>query len=836
MKLVKRMSVLIGVLVLAISAIIGVMASIMASNIIKKLIYQSLSNQAGAGAELIQRYIASDLNILNELATRVRTKTMDWDTQRSSLIDDVDRVGFLDIAVVTPDGIARYIKDNTTSDLANRDYIMAALSGKQAVSDVIISRVINKPVLMFAVPITDSAGKKTVGALIGRKDATALTEITSNLNLENSYFPDSRIVIINKEGVITAHPDTNLVLTQFNPIKEAEKNKAYADFAAALGTVITQDSGIVSYLYLDSDEIAAFQPIRGTLWKILIIVNHSDFMHGINQLILYILIVTAVLLILGIGVAFFIGRSIAKPIITVAGTLKQISSGKCDLTSQITINSKDEIGDLAEYFNKTMRKIKNLVTVIKNQATALEQIGDDLSLNMNTTTQETNAISSNIKGIKERVTRQGGSVNQTNEEVDNITISAGKLNEEVAVQAASVEKSTAAIEQMLASIQEVAKTLVQNEENVNVLAQASEVGRSSLQGVAADIGEIARESEGLLAINAVIQGIASQTNLLSMNAAIEAAHAGESGRGFAVVADEIRKLAENSSKQSKIISDALKKITGAINKITLSTDEVLGKFEAIESGIKTVAEQETHIRLSMEEQNAGSKQILEAVSQVNTSTQGVKSRMVEMLDGSRKIKGEGGMLESITTEINKDVGEMAISATEIEEAVNNVNELSKTNKERIEALVKEVSLFKVDGAIKQYRWVRTLSIGNELIDFQHQELFKRINTLFRAMGNGKNDELKQALDFLTEYTIKHFFEEEQIQKQSKYPDFENHHKMHEAFKLTVRNLAHELIMKGSSDELVKRTEQEIAGWLITHITHVDIKLGAYLKEQKKQQQ
>ena len=133
--------------------------------------------------------------------------------------------------------------------------------------------------------------------------------------------------------------------------------------------------------------------------------------------------------------------------------------------------------------------------------------------------------------------------------------------------------------------QTVTNTLIKNSDNVHDLTEASEVGRNGLQEVAANIHEIARESEGLMEINSVMENIASQTNLLSMNAAIEAAHAGEAGKGFAVVADEIRKLAESSSEQSKTIGSVLKKIKSSIDKITKSTENVLLKFEAMDHGV-----------------------------------------------------------------------------------------------------------------------------------------------------------------------------------------------------------------------------------------------------------
>jgi methyl-accepting chemotaxis protein len=249
---------------------------------------------------------------------------------------------------------------------------------------------------------------------------------------------------------------------------------------------------------------------------------------------------------------------------------------------------------------------------------------------------------------------------------------------------------------MLANIQSVTQTLVKNGANVRELSESAEVGRQGLQDVAEDIQEIARESEGLMEINGVMENIASQTNLLSMNAAIEAAHAGEAGKGFAVVADEIRKLAESSSVQSKTISTVLKKIKTSIDKITSSTDSVLKKFEAIEGGVKIVSEQEENIRNAMEEQGQGSRQILESIGQLNEVTQMVKNGSEEMLEGSRQVITEGKNLEMATAEITGGMNEMATGADQINLAVNEVNNLSGRNKENIDILVKEVSRFKIE--------------------------------------------------------------------------------------------------------------------------------------------
>jgi hemerythrin len=120
--------------------------------------------------------------------------------------------------------------------------------------------------------------------------------------------------------------------------------------------------------------------------------------------------------------------------------------------------------------------------------------------------------------------------------------------------------------------------------------------------------------------------------------------------------------------------------------------------------------------------------------------------------------------------------------------------------------------------------------GHELIDGQHKQLFDAVNSLIDSCEKGKGQEdLLKNLDFLNEYTIKHFFEEEQIQKACNYPDYENHKKIHEAFKAAVREFKVKMIMKGASADLVTEVRKVIGDWLGTHIKGQDVKLGAYIK-------
>lgn len=400
---------------------------------------------------------------------------------------------------------------------------------------------------------------------------------------------------------------------------------------------------------------------------------------------------TVLLIILSI----IISLKITKPIKEFSAVLKDISEGEGDLTRKIEVSSRDEIGEMAEYFNNTFAKIRQLVATVQNQSNMLGSVGSNLSSNMTETAAAINQISANIKSIKSQTINQAASVTETSSTMEQISMGISRLNSLIGEQSSNISKSSSIINSLIQNIDGATKTLIHNTENINRLAETSESGKVALDKITHAIEEVANESRSLMEISSVIQNIASETNLLAMNAAIEAAHAGETGKGFAVVADEVRKLAESSSAQTKTIESALKKITASISVVTEYSTEVVEKFTSIEQEVNNVSNQEERIRSTMEQTSENSKEVLQSITMLNDITQKVQKSSVEMLEGSNQITHEAKNMNTITQEITGGMNEMATGADQITEAVNTVNTLTVDTQNSINALNTEVNKFKV---------------------------------------------------------------------------------------------------------------------------------------------
>jgi len=546
----------------------------------------------------------------------------------------------------------------------------------------------------LCVPIHDmyDRNKKVIGVVGIDLPLDQIQKISQ----DQKPFHDSVTAVFSNDGTVAAHFDPS----RFGKnMKETEADMAghvMNDFVDAVKT--GKPFTFSNYIAALKTKMNMFIiPITigktTTPWSYAIAIMQKTIMAPVYQMITIIIAISAAVLFIVVLIAIFMSRSISKPIINVADTLKDISEGEGDLTKRIAVRSDDEIGDLSNYFNRTMEKIRNLVSSIKYKINGLNHTSFELSANMGKTSTAVQQISSNLDSMKTLMVNQESGATEAGKAVGDIKQNIDNLNKMIEQQTESVNRSSSAIEEMTANINSVTRTLVENSKNVSVLTEASENGKAGLQAVAQEIREIAQDSEGLLEINSVMNNIASQTNLLSMNAAIEAAHAGEAGRGFAVVADEIRKLAESSSKQSKTTAAMLKKIKASIDNITKSSDDVLARFGAIDSSVRTVSEHELNIRNAMEEQEIGGKQILESIGRLRDITASVKKGSDDMEESGKTLVQETDGFIKTSKETVEGMNEILKGINQINVSVSHVNEMSLENNKNFDSLKNETEKF-----------------------------------------------------------------------------------------------------------------------------------------------
>jgi len=350
---------------------------------------------------------------------------------------------------------------------------------------------------------------------------------------------------------------------------------------------------------------------------------------------------------------------------------------KVDLSASAEILNFDEIGAVADAFNGYSISLRKMLGDIASSTEVLDRSSGDLARGVEAMEGKLEAIGTSMGKIGAHVDEEFASVGRSESALSAVAASIEAQRGGIDAQAAGVDESSAGIVQMISSLDSVTKNVEQVESTYRGLTAAAEEGKRRIAETNSVIAEVARMSGLILDANKVITGIAAQTNLLAMNAAIEAAHAGDAGAGFSVVADEIRNLAERSQSQSKEVGKRVKEIAQAIDSAVASAEGASRGYDEVEGYVKSVNDFEQEIRSALRDLNSGSKGILDALQAMKSAAESVRDGARDVVEGAAGAQNGMRDLSSLASRTREEMKSIAAEVAEMEKAFASMTDMIK---------------------------------------------------------------------------------------------------------------------------------------------------------------
>jgi len=565
-----KITFFVALLAALIAVIVGSISILESRQAIKEETEENLSLMTETGANIVETSIQSELTILKEITRREGMSSMDFDIQRNVLKEAMDKYGYVDMAIVLPNGQARAMAIEGTLDLSDNEMFIKALDGETNISDVFYSEITDSAVLIYGLPIM--INNEVGGVLIARRNANGIYDLIRDLG----YGEEGYAFMINLAGTIVAHKDTQLVLDQFNPIESAKNDETLNSVSEIFQKIIVDKNGLGMYNFDGVPSYGAYAEIENTNWILVNTVQEAEVLKNIRALTNNLIIIIVITIAIAIVISRIMGKSIANPIIKVTEMIEK--EAKLDFSQsedQALVklsDKKDEIGKMATAILKMEEQVRALIVGASEMSEQVSATSQELTATAMQSSKASEDMALTVNVIADGATSQAQNTSNASEsllelanQIENDVNEIQTLNESANDSHARTSEGLQILENLMG------KTQKNIEMSASAYRSIVETSESSIK-----IGESSQ----------LISSIAEQTNLLALNASIEAARAGEFGKGFAVVAEEIRKLAEGSRESTEIIDSLVQKLisnaTHAVDKMKDSEAIVKEQLESVE--------------------------------------------------------------------------------------------------------------------------------------------------------------------------------------------------------------------------------------------------------------